>query len=103
MKDKKIEHIKELLRKKAPEFATRVTPIYAILNWQWAFDGVPTRWQILKSLLKKIDKLGGKSGIISTSSGGLKAAIEEDNTIKGGYLIGVISMDINEVVYQEEK
>lgn len=100
-KKEKIEHIKKLLKKRVPEFATRVTPIFALLNWQWYETGVPTRDQIIKNLLGHIDKLGGKNKVTSSSSGGLRASIKEDKSLNG-YLSGVIRMDISDIAYEDE-
>lgn len=106
-KKEKVGHIKKLLRKKAPEFATRIAPIYAILNWQWYESGVPTRDRILRSLLEKIDKLGTKIGnmeITNTSSGGLKARVYPDiGGIGKDYWEGELSMDISETAYEDEE
>ena len=88
------------MRKKAPEFATRIAPIYAILNWQWWVNLVPTREVLLEKLLEHIDKLGNKT--ISSASGGLEVRIEEDKSL-GGYLAGVMRMKLEEHCYEDEE
>lgn len=100
MNKKKVEHIKKLLRKKVPEFATRVVPIFVILNWKWWDTGVPTRTQIIEVITKHIDKLSEE--ICSSGSGGLEAEIEEDKSL-GGYLTGIIRMKIEGYAYEDEE
>lgn len=102
MNKEKLEHVKKLLRKKAPELATILAPIYAILNWRWWDVGVPTREQILKELLNHINKIGGARETVKVCSGGLYVEVNEREEL-GGYMEAEIGMRINEYAHEDEK
>lgn len=98
-KKEKIEYIKKRMRKKALRFATKVAPIYVLLNWRWGNEGVPSETDIFNNLIDKMKDLNEKTILIS--SGGLEVEIEEDKSL-GGYLTGIMKMSISEHTYEDK-
>ena len=80
---KEIDEAKAWLKEEAPVFATRITPVYRALNWNWACgydfveERIPSEERILETINSMIDELyvNGHSNI-SMSSGGLEVYVE---------------------------
>jgi len=70
----------------ADTLATRVAPIYDLLNWEWAGCGVPTKENIYQELLrlyKTLRKRGEE--ITEISTGGLEVRRYKDAIGKWEY------------------
>jgi hypothetical protein len=71
------------LRKFVPMFATRVAPIYKMLNWSWSLDRarspqIPTSKDIERQAVTLIDLMEDDPDISGTSAGGLWVRSDED-------------------------
>ena len=82
------KQIVERLKGAAPEFATKIQPIYRLLNWTWQDEpNPPTGADIESTLLELIEHLL-QENTLGSSTGGLSAWVEEEET-------GEISFGIN--------
>ena len=73
----RLDTIKAVLRSHVPQFAQRIAPVYALLNWEWG-DGVPNEDAIAETLYELIGRLEDEPDGDSASTGGLEVGYEFD-------------------------
>ncbi len=73
------------LEKSITDFASKVRPIYLLLEWDWHDKGVPTVEQIAKGIARHIENVE-KEGLLESSSGGIfvRRSCEEESQLSFG-------------------
>ena len=94
--DHQLELVKVGLHNKVAQLAARVAPVYALLDWQWADEGVPTQEDIEISLLDLVDSLQADAEGCLAGTGGLYAKYDIDE--EGG-IDAYVGMDISELAW----